>query len=217
MGNASTSDRPGRRDGFTLIESTISIVILAVMVVMALNTLGSSARSKRIQASLSRGPALAGHLMTEVLQGHYEEPNENETVVFGPEASETGGTRAAFDDVDDYHGWSASPPQDKGGTEISGLTGWRRSVTVVHVNPKNLKVTVGAEKGVKQITVTVTSSAGEQFTLTALRSNVSGYDQFVAAETTFVSWVGVELQLGGDADARVRMGVNLLNQLPGQE
>jgi len=215
MANASTNDRPCPREGFTLIEATISIVILAVMVVMALNTLGSSARSKRIQASLSKGPALAAQLMTEVLQGHYEEPND--TATFGPEPSETGGTRAAFDDVDDYHNWSATPPQDPDGTAISDLAGWRRSVTVAYANPNNPTATVGNDRGLKLITVTVTSSAGEQSTLTALRSNVSTYDQSVEAETTFVSWVGVELQLGGDADARVRTGVNLLNQLPRQE
>lgn len=215
MGHASTSDRAGRREGFTLIEASISIVILAVMVVMALNTLGSSARSKRIQASLSRGPSLAAQLMTEVLQGHYEEPNDS--VVFGPEPSETGGTRAAFDDVDDYHGWSATPPQDTDGTAISGLAGWERSVTVVYADPTDPTATVGDDRGLKRITVTVTSSAGEQSTLTAMRSNVSGYDWPVEAETTFVSWVGVELQIGSDAGARVRTGVNLLNQLPGQE
>lgn len=215
MTNASTSDRPGRRKGFTLIEATISMVILSVMVVMALNTLGSSARSNRIAASLSKGPALATQLMTEVLQGHYEEPNE--TVTFGPEASETGGTRATFDDVDDYHNWSATPPQDADGTAISGLAGWQRSVTVAYADPNNPTVTVGDDRGLKLITVTVTSSAGQQSTLTALRSNVSGYDQAVETETTFVSWVGVELQLGSDVNARVRTGVNLLNQLPGQE
>jgi hypothetical protein len=153
--------------------------------------------------------------MTEILQGHYEEPND--TVTFGPEPSETGGTRAAFDDVDDYHNWSATPPQDPDGTAISDLAGWQRSVTVAYANPNNPKATVGDDRGLKLITVTVTSSAGEQSTLTALRSNVSGYDQSVAEETTFVSWVGVELQIGSDAGARVRTGVNLLNQLPGQE
>lgn len=214
MERASKSRHPSRPDGFTLVEAVISMVILAVMVVMALHTLGSSARSRQIQATLSKGPALAGQLMTEVLQSAYEEPNE--AVTFGPEASETGPDRAGYDDVDDYHGWSALPPQDKAGTAISNLTGWRRSVTVEYADPDNPTATVADDRGLKRITVTVTAPRGEQTTLTAMRSNVSGYDRQPAEQTTYVSWVGVELQIGSNAEARVHSGVNLLNQLPGQ-
>lgn len=214
MDSASRNPRPSDQQGFTLVEAVISMVILSVMVVMALHTLGSSARSRQIQATLSKGPALAGQLMTEVLQSAYEEPNE--PVNFGPEASETGPDRGGYDDVDDYHGWSASPPQDKAGAAMSNLTGWQRSVTVQYADPNNPTATAPDDRGLKRITVTVTAPRGEQSTLTALRSNVSGYDREPAEQTTYVSWVGVELQIGGDAEARVRSGVNLLNQLPGQ-
>jgi len=74
--------------------------------------------------------------------------------VFGRE-SESGVDRADWDDVDDYHLWSASPPQDRSGTPLPNLTDWQRDVVVEWVDPSNPSVTVGSDQGVKRITVTV--------------------------------------------------------------
>ena len=37
--------------------------------------------------------------------------------------------------VDDFNGWSESPPQERDGTVMSGLSGWQRSVLVERVTP----------------------------------------------------------------------------------
>jgi hypothetical protein len=75
----------------------------------------------------------------------------------GPEAGEaTGGTRANFDDVDDYNGWSASPPVNKEGTPHANASEFMTSVTVDYVDPDDLTHAVGSEMGVKRIGVTVT-------------------------------------------------------------
>ncbi len=49
--------------------------------------------------------------------------------------------RRTFDDVDDYHGWFASPPQLRNGDPIDMYEGWSRGVSVSRVNPATLAAT----------------------------------------------------------------------------
>ena len=203
-----TSPPPPHKGGVTLIEAVLSIFIVSIMFVAVINTVGAMARSRQIQATQSSGPALGRQLMGEILQSQYVEPDEE--AIFGPEASEAGNSRENFDDVDDYNNWSASPPQAKDGTDIPGLTGWQRSVTVQYAHPDNITDTVGSDQGLKRITVTVTDLRGAQTTLVALRCNNGSYDQQLQIGT-HLSWVGLELRIGPDAGAKIVSGVNLLN------
>ena len=199
-----------RGAGFTLIESVMSILIIGGMLVMVINTLGSSIRGKKIRQTQSRAPALASQLMAEILQASYADLDE--TPVFGREASEIGASRSSFDDVDDYHNWSATP-QDKDGAALTDMDGWTRSVTVQYVLPTNLSTTSVTDESVKRITVTVTDSFGRQNSVVAIRSDVGSADQAPSVESTFVTWAGVELQLGEDTGDRVVAGTNILNKV----
>ena len=97
----------------------------------------------------------------------YEEPVD--TPVFGPEATEdAGGNRTEYDDVDDYHGWVAGPPQERDGTALPGLTGWQRSVSVDYVDPDVPETVVGSDQGVKRVTVTVSRDGTPVVTLRTL-------------------------------------------------
>jgi len=91
--------------------------------------------------------------VAEITSAAYAEPVD--TPAFGPEGAEDDGTRSAFDDVDDYHNWDASPPKRRDGTAIPDRTDWRRTVQIQHVNPSNLQQMVGTDMGVKRITVIV--------------------------------------------------------------
>ena len=115
----------------------------------------------------------------------------------GTDSGEGSGDRADFDDVDDYHSWSASPPEGKNGTSLVGYDGWTRSVNVVYVTaaqPGGLSV-VG-DLGVKRITVTVTDPRGASTTVIGVRSKMGAHEQDVSATRTYVSWVGLDLQIG---------------------
>jgi len=218
MDTHQSTDTPGRRgcshrQGMTLIEAVISLLIVAIMMVAALQTVGNTARSRQAQASLRRGPALARDLMAEILPNLYVDGSDSPT--FGPESGETsGGTRTAFDDVDDYHGWSESTIQMKDGTALSDLAGWSRSVAVVYVHPDDLDTPVGTDTGLKRITVTVTDPIGRKSTASALRSRAGLYDHPPAVETTYLSSVGIEIQVGKDANVRVVSAANPLNRVP---
>ncbi|OYW18935.1 MAG: hypothetical protein B7Z55_09750 [Planctomycetales bacterium 12-60-4] len=94
--------------------------------------------------------------------------------LFGPELGEPAvatGPRTLYDDVDDYHGWSRSPPQSRNGTPMSDLTGWQRSVAVEFVNPSNPGSVALLDQGIKRVTVTVRRNGVTLATSVALRSD----------------------------------------------
>ena len=188
------------------------MAVVAVMLVAALRTVGSSARARQIQASCRRGPALARELISEILPAHYADPNE--TPVFGIEETEDASVRSTFDDVDDYHGWSSCPPCSRDGAVIPNFVGWRRTVAVQCVDPDDVTGTAVSDMGLKRIIVTVTDPQGRQSVMSALRSNRGVYEQRPSEETTYVSWVGVRLQIGGNTHNGVVSAANPLNRIP---
>lgn len=223
-----------RRRGLTLVEAVISIAIVGVMLVAALNTLGATVRARQLQGRWSQGAALAPQLMAEILQASYEEPQAGSftlddgegglleiptplpplTPQFGPEFGEDDGTRVNFNDVDDYEGWQGKPPQAKDGTPLDGYAEWQREVWVQFADPADAKgVGKSTETGLKRIEVNVTDPDGKVTTLVALKSKLGAYEEPPSAEKTFVAWVGVELQLG-QVTAAMMSGSSLLNQLP---
>jgi len=113
---------------------------------------------------------LAHDLMQEILQKSYQGPIP--TAVLGPQPSETTNppTRSLFIDVDDYAGWTESPPANKSGVPYTGFTGWTRSVSVQWADPVSLASTAAAYTGLKLITVTVSFNGQTQATLVGYRS-----------------------------------------------
>ncbi len=156
------------RHGFTLVEVVFSIVLVSGLVIVALDTVGASVVARQTLGQRSVGLLLARDLMSEIMLQEYTEPDE--TAVFGPESSETGGSRLLFDDVDDYNGWNASPPQLKDGSEIANLDGWSRGVTVDYVKSKRLDTVTAADEGVKRVTVTATYAGAEVISMVAVRA-----------------------------------------------
>ena len=205
------ANRPAA-DGMTLIEATVSIVIVGVMMVAALSTMGSAARAGRIHQARCIGSNLARDLMAEILQASYCDPNQ--PPVFGPESSEGTASRAGWDDVDDYRDWSASPPQTRGGTTLSWAAGWTRKSTVELVRLSDPTRTTSSDEGLKRVTVTVIGPQAQTFTLQALRGSASVYDQEPRVQTTYVSRVGIDLQIGPSSASRVATGTDVVNFVP---
>jgi type II secretory pathway pseudopilin PulG len=197
------------RAGVTLVESVISTVIVGVMLAAALTAVGAASRTRLSLSERQQGAALAYELMTEVIATHFEDPDE--TPGWGPEPSEGTSARVDFDDVDDYVGWSASPPHDARGNVLPGLTGWTRSVTVTWADPVDPKNFVEAPSDLKRITVSVTDPRGRKTTLEALRSPAGPLEQPGSAGRMFTSWMGTEIQIGADHASGLLSGTALLN------
>lgn len=166
------AERVSRRvpRALTLVEAVISMVIVAVMLVAALSTVAAARMTQARMADRARAQLLAQALMAEILQAYYVDPDVPSSFL-GPGASEAAtGNRSLFNDVDDWTGWSACPPQNKDGTEIPDLTGWCRSVVVEWANPADLTKPKLTDSGIKRITVSVTRDGVVLATLVAVRT-----------------------------------------------
>lgn len=139
--------------GLSMVEVVVSILIVGVMAAAAMRTIGAARMGQYRAAVGSHGQMLAQELMSEILAQAYAEPTD--TATFGRESGESATSRADYDDVDDYHGWSASPPQTADGRPYADLADFTRSVTVTRVNTNNPDQSVSGDTGVKRITVTV--------------------------------------------------------------
>ncbi len=167
-----TANPPCRwASGLSLVEATISIILVGLTIVAALNTLGAAKLGRMRNSDRRDAHHLAQALMMEIMRQSYEEPEDPPNPGLGREAGESDGDRDRWDDVDDYAGWSASPPEDDDNTAIPGHNGWTRSADVQWVVANDLATTSPTETGVKRITVKVKHGDETSASLVAIRTS----------------------------------------------
>jgi type II secretory pathway pseudopilin PulG len=197
-----------RAGGFTLVEAAVCIVIVGVMLVAALQTIGSAADGRRRALSSRRGHDLAQLLLTEICASYYQDPNQSPT--FGPESGETDFPRT-FNDVDDYADFRESPLHDRAGSVIPDTKGWTWQAEIMYVSPGIDALSPGVgDTGTVQIRVTVTAPDGRSFTESAIRGRWGCADQLPASGTYDASWASLSATVG-DGALPVNVGVRLLN------
>ncbi len=155
-----------RRRGVSLVEATISVVVVGVMLVGVMNTVGGATMGRQYTGETVRARLLAEQLMAEILAKPYEDP-DGPPIAFGHEVLEIT-TRAGKDDVDDYNAWSATPPQEDDGTVMSHLTGWERTVSVAWQSSVDMSQLDIKDSGIKRVTVTVSHNGTAIAQLSAL-------------------------------------------------
>ena len=151
MNHATRHSRSCR--AFTMIEASVSVAIVGILLVVALNTVGASTANQFRSAQNATADQLAQGLLDDILQLPFEEPKS--TPLFGRESGESAFSKTNYDDVDDFIGWSESPPQDRASTPMAELTGWTRSVIVEWVLTAAPTTISLSDTGLKRITVTV--------------------------------------------------------------
>ncbi|GGY94006.1 MSHA biogenesis protein MshD [Shewanella fodinae] len=159
------------RQGFTLIELVIGMLVLSIAIVLLTSVLFP--QSDRAAATLQRVRAseLAGSVLNEIWGKAYDENSGfggvpacgskdgvNCSTVFGPD----GENRNDYDDVDDYNGLNESSEMLNSNQHYADLyPGFSLRVTV----------TPGSDANTKLITVIVGTPAGEVIQFNAVRSN----------------------------------------------
>lgn len=157
-----------RSKGLSLVEVIVSAMLVGVVVAGAMTCLGAVIRDRQETARAGLADQLAQQLLAEVLATAYED--EAVQPVFGPDPGEATGDRSAFDDVDDFDGWSASPPVDRSGMPVVSDNRWRRNVRVLLIDPTAPTQTTLADLGLKRIRVTVRYDGQIVSRIVALRS-----------------------------------------------
>jgi type II secretory pathway pseudopilin PulG len=168
--NAHEQNFRNRRRGFTIVEATLSTLIMGITLAAALQTAATSSVTQYKASERATSQFLANSFLNDILSLSYEETG---VALFGVEAGETSLSKVNYDDVDDFHGWSESPPQDRTGVVIAGMTGWRRTVAVQWVTPANTNVVSASETGLKKITVTILHNSTVVATRSALKAKVA--------------------------------------------
>lgn len=151
------------KNGFTLIELVVTIVVLGI---------GVSAIVGLMSVNTARGvnPLIDGRLM-HVGKAYMDEIRHKrfaETMVPAPGCAinREEGSWPGFDDVDDYHGVDDSPPRTQTSTWMAQFSTVRVRVTVSCAGAD-----IGLpQSGAKKITVLVTDSSGASQVYSVYRS-----------------------------------------------
>lgn len=173
------------RAGISLVEVSVSTLLIGLVIVTALHASAGAVRNWSAASEEFQIAQLADQLMAEIRQNVYEEPDD--PPVFGREAGEAANDRSAWDDTDDFDGWTASPPTAADGSPLTEFTGWTRSVTVRLAAISDPLTTPVSDEGLKMIEVTVTSPGGQTLVRQSLRSRWGASDQTPYIDTTWIT------------------------------
>lgn len=119
---------------------------------------------------------------------------DTESTTIGVDIGEGSSNRTAFDDVDDFNGWSTASPEKPDGTAMPIGAGWKRSVNVSFIAPSDMSVSM-VDLGLKRITVTATSPGGDATVIEALRSNQGANQRPPHADREIVTGASVAIEL----------------------
>ena len=162
--------RGNRRAGISLVETVVSTLLVGILMTTSLQTVGMSLRQQMTSTQNVIAAALANGLMSEIVTQSYMEPSATVSIITR-ESGESGSSRAAYDDVDDYHGWTETPPKTREDIVLTTYTGWQRTVSVIWVNANDVSLPAGTDARVKKITVTVSFNGTVMATRVAIRTN----------------------------------------------
>jgi Tfp pilus assembly protein PilV len=191
------------RHGLTLIEVSVSTLLVGLMIVASLRASGGVTQCWTAASDEYRAAMLADQLLFEILQNPYEEPDD--PALFGLESGESGGTRVLWDDADDFDGCTSNPPTSPDGTVLSEFSGWSRAATVRLAALSDPAVTPGTDEGLKMIEVSVTAPGGETIVRQALRSRWGPLDdQQPLVDVTWITSVNTSLTLQTGATSMTR-------------
>lgn len=171
-----TTNAPSRntrvlRRGSSLLEAAVSTLLVGVLLTASMRTVGSSLLAQNRVAELAVAQFLANGLVAEIVAQKYLEPGAKSSIK-QRESGESGSSRAQYDDVDDYNGWTDSPPQNKAGVVLSTYQGWQRRVSVEWVDPSDIQQVSSTETSAKRIIVTVSRNGTNLVSSIAVRTNV---------------------------------------------
>ena len=142
------------RAGFSYVEVLLAALIMSVLLVASVRLFGNLGRSRQAVNDGDTAAYLALEMIQAIKQLPYHDCDEGNDE-FGPGTDEMTGSRAVFDDADDYHNWSANPPQDHNGNPYNNYRDLTRSVIVRYVAPNDFTITSSDNQGFEEFTITV--------------------------------------------------------------
>lgn len=169
------------RRGFTLIEATISLVIVSVVAVAGLSAVSVARKSRTSINDMILARMYADAVMAEIMGKRYRDAMEPNNPL-GPDSSDDvlGLWARVADDVDDYDGYTITPVSDANLQPLSDGQ-WGAGIGVSWVDADDPTKIVATESGVKRITVGIFK--GDKVILRVRALRTLGADQVKAVAT----------------------------------
>ncbi len=146
-----------RRRGYTLIETAVATIIVAVGVLSMMAAQHAFHRQSHGAQQIASGLTLANEVREITLNLPLSDPITG-AMVFGPESNETAVTH--YDDLDDFAGSDGagvtfSPPIDALRQPIDALAGWSQHVAAENVAATDIGGPAAADHATDLIRMTV--------------------------------------------------------------
>ena len=166
------------RPGVTMAEVALSTVIVAVVVVSAMNAAGLSRTLSAGVEDRAQAVVLAEELMQEILAqpaafntSASDVKKDDLTIDFTAIKATQGGSRESFTNADAYHRWTSAPPVGPDGTALTGFdNSWERGATVAPLDSSKQKCVAGSKADARLIQVWVARGDRTLAHLTAIRT-----------------------------------------------
>lgn len=150
----------GVRQAFSQIEVVASTAMLGILMTATMTSIAASRMRVTSEMARWQGQSLANEMLAEILSLPACDPENGPPTSLGLESGESDGTnRSKWDDVDDYHNLSESPPRNRSGVAITGYAGWVRTTTVERMQSGNWTRTNSTYDRVYRVTVNVTRNS----------------------------------------------------------
>lgn len=169
------------RRAITLAETVVSTLLISFVLVSTLQLVAPISRSGTHHANRLVAANLANELSEEIATKYWTSPILMDPDSMGPGIDET---RTTYDDIDDFHGWSSSPPSLSSGASNNALAGWTRSVKVVHVLVDDPTAESAMSTGLKRVTVTITKDGTQLAQIITLHSQAADTLGFIVPAQT---------------------------------
>lgn len=151
----------GAASGFSYVEVVLASVIMSGLLVAALGLFANLGLSQRAVMGKEGAGYLVISMCEEIRTQTYKDAAATDDTL-GREAGELDTSRADFDDIDDYVGWSASPPQDKAGQPYDQYANLSRTVAVRYVMADDFSQSAAGDEGFKEVTITISHNTTSQ-------------------------------------------------------
>ena len=160
-------------------ETIVSTLLVGMVLVGTIQIVGPTVRSGTVMADKVVASNLARELSDEIATKYFKSTIEDDLDYIG---TESGGSRKDYDDIDDYHGMSNTPPELSDKSKLKNLDGWTRSVKVSHADLNSPGVDSGSYTGLKRVTVTVQKNGVTLAEVVSLHSHIADQLGFVLQE-----------------------------------
>ncbi|MBO6513508.1 MAG: hypothetical protein JJ974_06055 [Phycisphaerales bacterium] len=161
------------RRGISLAETVVSTLLIGFVLVSTLTIVAPLTRSNTVHANSLVATNLARELSDEIATKAFIDSSPDSQDALGFDAGDSTFLRSTYDDIDDYHKWSSSPPKHSLGGIYTSMTGWTREVSVDHVMITEPSKDSPTYTGLKRVTVIVYKDGTALASMTTLHSSTA--------------------------------------------